>query len=148
MISDAVDRIAPVIARVAILCMEVSRLAIPTDPDPRALSGFLQMGVNHISAAYVKRGTATARNNWHISSDLIPIAGLASLRKHRVQLVALATTLSVCSFQRNSWSNMTPRYLWELDSLIHVPCKSKLGRGSGIVFPGLPGLRTRRLENL
>src|SRR6266481_7881056 len=105
------------------------------------------MGVNHISTAYVKHGTSTARNSWCISSGLIPIAGLASLWKHRVQLVALATTLSVCSFQCSSWSNMTPRYLWELDGLIHVPCKSKLGCGSGIVFPGLPGSRTRRLEN-
>src|SRR6266481_7190565 len=146
MISDAVDRIAPVIARVAILCMEVSRLAIPIDPNPRALSSFLKMGVNHISAAYVKRGTATARNSWRISSSLIPIAGLASLQKHRVQLVALATMLSVCSFQCNSWSNMTPRYLWELDGLIHMPCKSKLGCGSGIIFTGLPRSWTQCLE--
>src|SRR6266481_2240447 len=105
------------------------------------------MGVNHISAVYVKHGTATTRNSWRISSSLISIAGLDSLRKHRIQLVALATTLSVCSFQCNSWLNMTPRYLWELDSLIHMPCKSKLGRGSGIIFTGLPGSQTQHLEN-
>src|SRR6266481_5994055 len=105
------------------------------------------MGVNHISTAYVKHGTSTARNSWCISSGLIPITGLASLQKHRIQLVALATTLSVCSFQCNSWSNMTSRYLWELDGLIHMPCKLKLGHSSGIIFPGLPRLWTRRLEN-
>src|SRR6266481_2000226 len=87
-VSVAIVHIAPVIAKVAILCTDANLLVIPTDPLFLIAPTFLCLGVYHTSAAYVILGTATALYICCINCSLIPLTGLASRRKAKVHLAA------------------------------------------------------------
>lgn len=95
-VSEAVDRIAPVTAIVAIHCMDVSFRTSFTDPDVFLRPSLRCRGVNHTSAAYVILGIATAQYRGLIYVMWTPVEGLVSLQHRRVHLVAFAIVLSAC----------------------------------------------------
>src|SRR6266481_6261433 len=89
-VSVAIVCIAPVIAKVAILCTDASLLVIPTDLLFLLAPTFLCLGVYHTSAAYVILGMATTLYICGINHSLIPLTGLASCWKAKVHLAAFA----------------------------------------------------------
>src|SRR6266481_2851381 len=89
--SVAVVRNTPVIAVEAILCSDASLLVTPTEPLVLLAPSCLNIGVYHMSAAYVILGTTTAQYSCRIISSLTPLNGLASLLNAKIHLVAFAS---------------------------------------------------------